>query len=200
MNATSPYLFVCLTDPFYQVSMWNRSRPSTPICQIPHDSRVQLLMEIWQINYWLGHFKGAVLVCWGLSSFKGRLVWLHPDIVITVWWPGSAYWQAFGFYLQDILTFCLLNRGGQRTHDIQPWDLPSYGQHPEWHGGLGEDDPQGHLGSFWRWWVHTKTLRNLYWQLVWWWLWVFALVPVDGWIPSVIQSASQSTPSSSCLC
>lgn len=49
------------------------------------------------------------------------------------------------------LCFCLfyLNRGRQRADDSQPWDLPSYGQHPEWHGGLGEDDPQGHLGSFW---------------------------------------------------
>lgn len=42
-----------------------------------------------------------------------------------------------------------LNRGRQRADDSQPWDLPPYGQHPEWHGGLGEDDPKGHLGSFW---------------------------------------------------
>lgn len=52
------------------------------------------LMEIREINpiYWLGNFKGAVLVCWVLSNFKRRLVWLHPDIVITVWWLGSAHW------------------------------------------------------------------------------------------------------------
>lgn len=61
---------------------------------------------------------------------------------------------ACGYTLREnlivyISVFCL-TRGRQRADDSQPWDLPSYGQHPEWHGGLGEDDPQGHLGSFWR--------------------------------------------------
>lgn len=55
-----------------------------------------------------------------------------------------CYWFFFLFF-----SFFFVSRGRQRADDSQSWDLPSYGQHPEWHGGLGEDYSKGHMGTVW---------------------------------------------------
>lgn len=88
-----------------------------------------------------------------------RLVWTFGIRVKYLCACKCNHWAWLSArYLTHLCFFCLLclNRGRQRADDSQPWDLPSYGQHPEWHGGLGEDDPQGHLGSFWWRWVRTQ--------------------------------------------
>ena len=58
--------------------------------------------------------------------------------------------------LHVLLTLCfpfflifLPCRRRQGADDSESWDIPSYGQHPEWHGGLGEDHTQGHMGPIW---------------------------------------------------
>lgn len=76
----------------------------------------------------------------------GGYKWLRPI--------NSAMSKADGSFCclcqsQHVYSIVFDNRGRQRADDNQPWDLPPYGQHPEWHGGLGEDHPQGHMGAFW---------------------------------------------------
>ncbi len=53
-----------------------------------------------------------------------------------------------------------LCRGRQGANDIQPWDISTHGQHTEWHGGLGEEHPQGDMGSVWRRWASATSLSE----------------------------------------